>query len=185
MTESSEASPPVAIPADCATESGVLAPPQVAFSALDVGHSALPIVGRVFAALLAIACLTVLIIALMLTPSRTGITTHAQMGLQPCQFEARTGLPCMTCGMTTSFAWFVRGNLLASLWVQPMGTVLATLAAVTIWGGIYVAATGRPAYRLVTRLPIRYTLIPLLTWGVVAWGWKIFIHLRHIDGWGG
>ena len=85
--------------------------------------------------------------------------------------------------MTTSFAWFVRGNFLASLYVQPMGTVLATICGMTVWAAAYIALTGRPAHRLLSALPARYHLVPLLSFAVLAWAWKIFIHLHRIDGW--
>ncbi len=85
--------------------------------------------------------------------------------------------------MTTSFAWFVRGNWVASFYVQPMGFVLALLAAMTFWTATYVAISGKPAYVLLRFIPRRYTLLPLLLFGVAAWGWKIFIHLRGMDGW--
>jgi hypothetical protein len=84
--------------------------------------------------------------------------------------------------MTTSFACFVRGHLLNSLYVQPMGTVLAALACCAVWGGAYVALTGRPVYRLLWVIPSRYYVLPLMSWGVVAWAWKIFIHVRGSDG---
>jgi hypothetical protein len=85
--------------------------------------------------------------------------------------------------MTTSFAWFARGNVLASLYVQPMGFVLACITAITFWASLYVAMTGRPVYRVMQMLPTRYWLIPLLSWAVLGWGWKILIHLTNVDGW--
>jgi hypothetical protein len=110
--------------------------------------------------------------------------THKEsLGLPPCNFLRTTGLPCPSCGMTTSFAWFAKGNLLASAYVQPMGAILALLAAACVWGGFYIALTARPAHRLLRMLPAGYTLIPLLLLGVLAWGWKILIHLNGVDGW--
>lgn len=85
--------------------------------------------------------------------------------------------------MTTSFAWFVRGNIAASVYVQPMGTALAALSCFVVWAGFYVAFTGRPVYRLFNVLPGRYYLLPLLCLGVLAWGWKIMLRLNHWDGW--
>jgi hypothetical protein len=105
------------------------------------------------------------------------------MGLQRCEFLERTGIPCPTCGMTTSFAHFARGNIAASLYVQPMGTVLATLTAATLWVALYMALTGEPVMRLLRIVPARYYFLPLMIFAVAAWGWKIFIHLRGIDGW--
>ena len=138
---------------------------------------------RVLALAVALGCLSVLVLAAYLRPSPTGVGSHRSLGLNSCQFLDSTGLPCPSCGMTTSFTWFARGNLLASLYVQPMGAVLAAVAACCVWGGFYVAATGRPVYRLLRLLPARYYLMPLLAWALLAWGWKILIHLNGLDGW--
>ena len=139
--------------------------------------------GRFFAAAVSLGCLLVLIIAVRLTPSPEGVGTHTALGLDQCGFLARTGIPCAACGMTTSFAWFVRGNLLASFYVQPMGCVLALLCAVTVSAAAYAAFTGAAVHRVILMLPKRYHLIPLLGFGLIAWAWKIFIHTHGIDGW--
>ena len=138
---------------------------------------------RVIAVLVALACLAVLVVAARLTPSPTGVGTHMPLTSKPCDLLARTGMPCPSCGMTTSFAWFTKGNLLASFYVQPMGALLALLSSACVWGGFYIALTGRPAHRLLRLVPARYTLLPLLIVGALAWGWKILIHLNGIDGW--
>ena len=76
---------------------------------------------RATAALLAAACLGVLVVATLLPPNPAGSGTHRLLGLPACGFLARFGLPCPSCGMTTSFSWMVRGNLAAAVYVQPMG----------------------------------------------------------------
>lgn len=139
--------------------------------------------GRLLALLISVTCLSVMVTAARLQPSPTGMGTHTQMGLEPCPFFRQTGLPCPSCGMTTSFAWFVRGNILASFYIQPMGAVLAVLTVVIFWGGIYAAATGRPVYQLVSIGPTRYYFPALFAWAIIAWAWKIFIHLHGLDGW--
>jgi hypothetical protein len=138
--------------------------------------------GRVLALTIAGLCIGVLVTAARLTPNRQGFGTHTALGMQPCAFFAQTGIPCPACGMTTSFACFVRGQLIHSLYVQPMGFVLAAICCCTVWGAAYVAVTGRPIYRLLGVIPSRYYVLPLISWGVVAWAWKIFIHVRGIDG---
>jgi ABC-type glucose/galactose transport system permease subunit len=130
----------------------------------------------------ALGCLGVMLTAARLTPNPSGMGTHTALGLQACGFYQRTGLPCPTCGMTTSFAWFARGNVAASLYVQPMGTLLATLTVAAFWICLYIAFTGRPVYRMGFIAP-EYLFWPLLIGGLVAWAWKIFIHLHGIDGW--
>ena len=143
----------------------------------------LPLIKRLFALLIALGCLTPLVLAANLPPSADGLGTHTQLGLAQCNWYRTTGLPCPSCGMTTSWAWFARGNLVASLYIQPMGTVLALIAAGCFWGGLYVAFTGRPIYRLLRLFPGRYYFLPLLGFAILAWGWKIFIHLTGHDGW--
>ena len=144
---------------------------------------ALSIKGRFLALLVALACLAPLVVAAALKPSHTGTGTHTHLGLAECQWLARTGLPCPSCGMTTSWTWFVRGNLAASLYVQPMGPVLAALAVCSFWGGLYASATGRAVYRLLGAIAGRYYFVPLMTIALAAWAWKIFIHLSGKDGW--
>ena len=109
--------------------------------------------------------------------------SHTELGLQPCAFYERTGIPCISCGMTTSFAWFARGNLLASFYIQPMGCVLAILVVGLFWTCLYTALTGRPAHKLLSFMRTRYYVIPLIAFALLAWGWKIFIHTRGLDGW--
>ena len=139
--------------------------------------------GRLIALLVAGVSLSLLIIAAALPPNPSGMGTHTGMHLPSCGFLETTGLPCPSCGMTTSFAWFARGNFLASLYVQPMGFALALSAGLAVWIGFYEAITAKPLHRLIGLIPHRYTLWPALVLAVAAWGWKIAIHMLNIDGW--
>ena len=150
---------------------------------LRVTPARLGIIGRLVALAAAAVCLVPLIIAARLTPNPTGLGTHIQLGFAPCPFDLYWGIPCPFCGMTTSWAWFVRGNLIASLWVQPMGTLLAWLAVMMFWCGLYVGLTGRGAHRLLQYAPSGYIMRGLLLAAALAWNWKIFIQLHHLDGW--
>ena len=49
--------------------------------------------------------------------------THRQLGLPPCTFKEMTGLPCPSCGMTSSFALLVRGDVMNSLRANAVGTL--------------------------------------------------------------
>ena len=138
---------------------------------------------RFFAAAIAAISLALLIIAAQLTPNALGLGTHRGLGLPECGFLERTGLPCPSCGMTTSFAWFVRGNFIASIYVQPMGALLAAACGMAVWAGAWISVTGRPAHRLLSSALSPRVLVGLLGFALAAWGWKIFIHLHGIDGW--
>jgi len=138
---------------------------------------------RAIAALVGAGCLGVLVLAASLRPDPTGIGTHTRLGFTACSFEVRTGLPCITCGMTTSFAHFARGQLAASLYTQPAAFVLAAVAAVAWWVALYVALTGRPLHRLLRVIRPRWWILWTLALLMAAWGWKIYIHVMNLDGW--
>jgi len=77
-------------------------------------------------------------IARWLNPYENGqprrMETHVQLGLPPCNFRILTGVPCPSCGMTTSFALLVRGDLENSLRANAVGTLLALFClAVVPW----------------------------------------------------
>jgi hypothetical protein len=131
----------------------------------------------------AIGCLAILATGAWLRPEHSGISTHTQLGFPPCQFEVRTGLPCPSCGFTTSVSHFAHGNMLASAYLQPMGFVIAVCCAAGVWIGSYIAFTGRPVHRLVGMLPGRTLVIGLTVVALAAWGWKIWIHLSGRDHW--
>lgn len=77
------------------------------------------------------------------------MSTHTQLGLPPCNFVVLTGgKPCPSCGMTTSFALLVRGDVGASLRANWVGTLLATF-----WAGLLV-------WSVASGLTGRHLLIP-------------------------
>lgn len=134
---------------------------------------------RFFAALTAVACLAVLGIAAWLAPDPSGLGTHRQLGLAPCGLLATVGIPCPTCGMTTSFANLVHGHVGASLHGQPAGTILCALTAAAFWVALYAALTGRPGAAVVRRLPITGALLTLLGIVIAGWAYTIAMVLRH------
>jgi hypothetical protein len=71
------------------------------------------------------------------------LATHQQLGLPPCTFYALTGWPCPSCGMTTSFALLVRGDVVNSLKANAVGTLLALAGLALIPWGLASVACGR------------------------------------------
>lgn len=138
---------------------------------------------RVIALTVALGSFGLLLTAARLTPSPAGVASHTGLGLARCQMLEQTGVPCPSCGMTTSFTWFARGNVIASTYVQPMGALLAFASACCVWGGVYIAWTGRPIHRLLNVLPARRFLITIFVVGMLGWGWKIMLRFTELDGW--
>jgi hypothetical protein len=75
------------------------------------------------------------------TPRAMG--THRQLGLPECNFLRLTGVPCPSCGMTTSFALLMHGDPVASLRANPVGTLLAVCLLAAIPWSLAGAARGR------------------------------------------
>jgi Protein of unknown function (DUF2752) len=102
------------------------------------------------------------------------LETHLQLGLPPCTFKVITGRPCPACGMTTSFALFVRGDLANSLQANCVGTVLAAFWLMLIPYALVSALRGRylfsmPLDWLLPRAVVVFCVLMLLRWGVVLW----------------
>ncbi len=102
------------------------------------------------------------------------MATHTQLGMPPCNFVLLTGKPCPACGMTTSFALLVRGDVSASVRANWTGTMIAVLWALTmVWaiaGGIAGRALFIPNGRgeLVLTVAVGIVLVLMLArWGVV------------------
>jgi Protein of unknown function (DUF2752) len=83
-------------------------------------------------------------VAKWLEPDPRGFGTHTQLGLQPCAFARVTGRLCPTCGMTTSFAWFMRGRVDRSWRANPAGFLLALLTVPLIAWFVSSAVADEP-----------------------------------------
>lgn len=126
-------------------------------------------VGRFTFVLVAVALAGVLLLARWLKPDERGYGTHEQLGLPPCAFRALTGIPCPSCGMTTSFAFVVRGRLLSAAWTNPGGCLLAVVAAGMIPWCVVSAAVGHTVgVRSPERAAMVFVLV-LLGISLVAW----------------
>jgi len=68
--------------------------------------------------------------------------THRQLGLPPCQFQTMFHLPCPACGMTTSLALVMDGDLPAAWRVNWAGVILAAMAAVAVVWLLAIALAG-------------------------------------------
>jgi hypothetical protein len=102
------------------------------------------------------------------------MATHTQLGMPPCNFVLLTGKPCPACGMTTSFALLVRGDISASMRANWTGTLIAVLWALTMVWAIAGAIAGRTLFipngkgELVLTITVGVVLVLMLArWGLV------------------
>lgn len=98
--------------------------------------------------------------------------THRQLGLPPCTFKVVTGLPCPSCGMTSSFALFVRGDVGNSLRANAVGTLLAAFCLFLVPWGLASAWTGRLVFVrsfewVLVRCVLAFVLLLFVRWGIV------------------
>lgn len=101
------------------------------------GETPVSTLGRAILLGIALCLISGFLVALQVSPDPRGYGTHQQLGLPPCMFRLITGYPCAGCGMTTSFAHFVRGHFYEAAHANPAGVLLATVLTIIIpWCGL-------------------------------------------------
>ncbi len=134
---------------------------------------------RVLLVVIGVGWLAVFGIAAWLSPYQEGrpllAEAHRQLGLPACNFKALTGLPCPSCGMTTSFALLVHGDLANSLRANWVGTLLALIgmayipwSMLSIWRGRWLWVQKVEPWLI--RLVFGWVALMLLRWAaLLAW----------------
>ena len=117
---------------------------------------------------LALGTLGVLAVARVLHPDPRGFGTHTQLGLPPCAFHALTGLPCPTCGLTTSFAYMARWQITPAFGAHPVGVPLFVLTGLACGAALCGAARAWPLGPTFQRLRIA-GLAVIIAVSVAAW----------------
>lgn len=118
------------------------------------------------------ALIAALAVATWLKPDPRGRGTHRQLGLPPCTFLLLFGFPCPSCGMTTSWAHVMHGNLGVAARTNLGGTLLALASLVA---GPWLLACAAQGRWLVQRPDDRWLAIAAASWiGVtlVDWCWR-------------
>ena len=97
---------------------------------------------------------------------------------ETCGFYLVTGAPCPQCGMTRSWLWMARGDVLRALSYSPAGATLwLWLVATGVVGGLRLVTGRYAAFAPSRRLMSAWTLVWLIgLWGAVwvarvAFGW--------------
>jgi len=147
---------------------------------IEVRRVQRPFIGRLRAAVLAVAMGGLLGTAAWLSPGPRHMGTHQQLGLLPCGFVTMTGYPCPTCGMTTAFAHTVRGHWIEAFRSQPAGFLIAITAGLIGLSAVGALLTGRyPVINWYRVNPNRFVWWVALAL-VASWGLKIVLGL--LDG---
>ena len=128
-----------------------------------------PTTDRVGYAIVAVGAVAAVVLARIVTPSPTGVGTHQQLGLPPCTFHLLTGHGCPGCGLTTSFAHVVRGDIATAFATNPMGPVLFVLVALTAPAAGYLAFRPVPMDGIARSGYFVGTMIAILVGMIVGW----------------
>ncbi len=124
---------------------------------------------RLLWASLAVGGLAVLIAAAWLEPDPSGYGTHMQLDLPPCGFLALTGYPCPGCGLTTAFAYGVRGQWWLAGASNPLGLVLFLMVCATVPISILALVRGWSFATVIDRLSLDRWALAVAGCGVVLW----------------
>ena len=92
--------------------------------------------------------------------------------LDPCGFKQRTGLPCPTCGFTTSAIAFARGRIFEAFYIQPAAALFCGILVVSGFWAFIVAAFG--VYcglldHLFAEVKVRYLILAFAIIIIVGW----------------
>jgi hypothetical protein len=121
-----------------------------------------------------VACCAAAMLAacLAVEPDARGLGTHSHLGLPGCAYLARTGVPCPSCGGTTSLAWFARGRLSQAWRIHPAGFVLGWVLVASIPFSLLSAALGWCWLARLCRLPLTaWTALVCAALALLLVGW--------------
>lgn len=94
--------------------------------------------------------------------------THRQLGLPPCTLKTITGIPCPSCGMTTTISLLMHGDPQAAWQTNWAGCVVAFIGILgTIW--FLLVATGVPPGRFTANEVVKAMTIAGMAIATIRW----------------
>jgi len=121
-------------------------------------------------------------VATTLVPDPRGFGTHVQLGLRPCGFATVTGRPCPTCGMTTAFAWFVRGSIDRSWKANPTGALFALVSVPLIGWLVWSAFRNEPVGFRTVSGPLITLVMAGLLFSLAFWLVRLIVSPAVVTG---
>lgn len=106
-------------------------------------------------------------------PDPRGFGTHQQFGLPPCRFREVLGIPCPSCGGTTSVAHFVRTQWIESVQANTAVFSLALIGLLFVPWSLFSLGKG---YLLGVQYPSKlFVALTLSLTGiaVLQWVWRL------------
>lgn len=97
---------------------------------------------------------------------------HTRLGMPPCEFYVAFGKLCPSCGLTTSFALLMHGDVRNSLRANPVGTLMALFGMALVPWSLSIALRGRYLWvRSIERASLwvggAFFILLLIRWGIV------------------
>jgi hypothetical protein len=134
---------------------------------------------------IALGLIAVFVVAAWLNPynsdgSARRMETHRELGLPECTFKRITGLPCPSCGMTTSFALIIRGDLIHGVQANSVGVLLALFLLIVIPWCIASAVCRRTLFVRSVERWLMVIVIGLM--GLMLLRWAVYLGLLHWTG---
>lgn len=114
------------------------------------------------------------LLSVYLKPSPAGYGTHQKLGLPPCSMRVMFEIPCPSCGMTTSFSHFVRGQIPSSMRANAAGTLLAVVCVVLMIWSFLTAWQGRYMWVHDPATTLAYGLSGVAALTLLHWVWRLW-----------
>ena len=128
---------------------------------------------RALGAVLVTGSVVLLLIAARLEPSRSGLGTHHQLGLPPCTIRVVFGIRCPSCGMTTSWAYLMNGDLVSAARANLGGLLLGVMTIGSFAVTLPMAVRGRmPRDRVIKNATIALSAIVVVS--LSEWLWRLW-----------
>jgi len=131
--------------------------------------SSAPLLQRLLWWSIVVGCALVLATAASVEPDARGYGTHTQLGLPPCGFLLLTGFPCPGCGLTTAFAYGIRGHWVLAARANPLGLVLFLVVCACVPLGVIAALRGWSVDAVIERWALDRWALALAGCAIVVW----------------
>jgi hypothetical protein len=115
------------------------------------------------------------LVAYRLEPDPRGFGTHQKLGLPPCTIRVLFGVRCPSCGMTTSFANFTKGQWYDAARANVAGLLLSIVCVILIPWCWLSAFYGRLCWVRRPSIAAAAVLGLVCTVGTIDWAIRILV----------